>query len=175
MMTIQDVYREGAYKGVPMGIYLSVLSVLSMMTDSYPSISLVAWPMILLVPVVHWLLLYIVYARYKGGATFSQIWMTGITEFFGASLICALITYAYLQYCDPDFFYRIVTSLAKTLEGDPQMSELSKSLKIVIDGGLVPTNIEYCGQMMMFTVFSGSVLTIVLIPLVKLRYRLRHN
>lgn len=97
--------------------------------------------------------------------------MLGITIFVGASMICALATYCYLDFADPDFFYRTATAMMEIMKGRPEMAETYKSFKVMVDGGLLPSNIEFCIQMMMLTIFSGSLLTIVLIPLVKLRFR----
>ena len=61
--------------------------------------------------------------------------------------------------------------MMEIMKGRPEMAETYKTFKVMIEGGLLPSNIEFCIQMMMLTIFSGSLLTIVLIPLVKLRFR----
>ena len=84
-------------------------------------------------------------------------------------MICALATYCY--FADHDLFYITATEMMEIKKGPHEIAETNKTFKVMVDGGLLPSNIEFCLQMMMLTIFSGSLLTIVLIPLVKLRFR----
>ncbi len=172
-MTVLNVYKEGAYKGLYMGVYITLLSLLSFMSDRVPMFGLLALLLMAGVPVMHYVLLGKAYSANGCNANFSALWVLGITEFVGASLICALFTYGYLSLFDPDFFYRTIEMMAEMLKSQPASQDSYKMLRVAIDGGLVPSNIEYCVQMMMLTIFSGSVLTLILIPFVKLRYRHR--
>lgn len=171
MITIEQVYKNGAYKGLVMGLYLSVVSIFSMLSDSVPLLSMVALPMLVCLPLLQYRLLYIEWRKADYSATFSSLWMLGITIFIGGSLVCALLTYGYLTLFDPDFFMRSTQAMVDTLQADPQLrsSDLCRMLKASIEAGLVPSPIEFCVQMIMFTVFSGSILSLVLTPIVKLR------
>ncbi len=158
-----------------MGAYLTVLSLLSFMSDKVPMFGLLALVLMVGGPVMHYVLLCKAYSENGCSANFSALWVLGITEFVGASLICALFTYGYLALFDPDFFYRTIETMAEMLKSQPASHDTYKMLRVAIDGGLVPSNIEYCVQMMMLTIFSGSILTLILIPFVKIRYRSRVN
>lgn len=171
MMPIQDVYKEGAYKGLYMGLYLSLLSLFSMMSDKMPMLGLLGLLLMVGFPVMHYVLLCKAYSAHGCTASFSALWVMGITEFVGASLICALLTYGYLTVFDPDFFYRTLETMAEMLKSQPGSQDTYKMLRVAMDGGLVPSNIEYCVQMMMLTIFVGSIMTLIMIPFVKLRYR----
>ena len=166
MITTEQVYKNGAYKGLVMGLYLSVVSIFSMLSDSVPLLSMVALPMLVCLPLLQYRLLYIEWRKADYSATFSSLWMLGITIFIGGSLVCALLT-----LFDPDFFMRSTQAMVDTLQADPQLrsSDLCRMLKASIEAGLVPSPIEFCVQMIMFTVFSGSILSLVLTPIVKLR------
>lgn len=174
-MTVQNVYKEGAYKGLYMGAYITVLSLLSFMSDKVPMFGLLALVLMVGGPLMHYVLLCKAYSANGCSANFSALWVLGITEFVGASLICALFTYGYLTIFDPDFFYRTIETMAEILKSQPASQDTYKMLRVAIDGGLVPSNIEYCVQMMMLTIFSGSILTLILIPFVKIRYRRQVN
>ncbi len=106
MLTSQDIYREGAHNGVYMGLFLAVVSVLSFLSDRNSLLGIIAMPMLVCVPAIHFSLLRSAYRKYGLDASFSALWMLGITIFVGASMICALATYCYLDFADPDFFYR---------------------------------------------------------------------
>ena len=171
MITSQEVYREGAHKGIYMGVFLTVLSLLSLLSDRNPLLGIIVLPMIVSVPALHFMLLRSAMRRY-GGASFSALWMLGITIFIGASMICALTTYCYLDFYDPDFFYRTATTMMEIMKNRPETVESYKAIKTIVDGGLLLSNIEFCVQMMLFTIFCGSLLTIVLIPFVRMRRNL---
>lgn len=168
MITSQDVYREGAHKGVYMGVFLSTLSLLSFLSDHNSLFGIIVLPMIISVPALHFMLLRSALRSY-GEATFSALWMLGITIFIGASMICALTTYCYLDLADPDFFYRTATKMMDIMKSRPETADTYKAMKTMVDGGLLPSNIEFCIQMMLLTIFCGSLLTIVLIPFVRMR------
>ena len=44
-------------------------------------------------------------------------------------MICALATYCYLDFADPDFFYRTATAMMEIMKGRPEMAETYKTFK----------------------------------------------
>ena len=174
MLTTKDIYREGAHLGVRMGVFLSVASLLSFMSDYNSLLSIIAFPMLISVPALHYFLLRSVYRRY-GGSQFSSMWMLGIVIFVGGSMICSLATYCYLRFFDPDFFYRTATALMEVAKGRPDTADLYNMLKVSVEGGLLPSIVDYCMQMMLLTIFVGSLLTIFLIPIVRFTQRRNNN
>ena len=139
MLTSQDIYREGAHNGVYMGLFLAVVSVLSFLSDRNSLLGIIAMPMLVCVPALHFSLLRSAYRKYGLNASFSALWMLGITIFVGASMICALATYCYLDFADPDFFYRTATAMMEIMKGRPEMAETYKTFKVMVDGGLLPS------------------------------------
>ena len=138
MLTSKDIYREGAHNGVYMGLFLAVVSVLSFLSDRNSLLGIIAMPMLVCVPALHFSLLRSAYRKYGLDASFSALWMLGITIFVGASMICALATYCYLDFADPDFFYRTATAMMEIMKGRPEMAETYKTFKVMVDGGLLP-------------------------------------
>lgn len=171
MLTTKDIYREGAHLGVRMGVFLTVASLLSFLSDNNSLLGIIAFPMLISVPALHYFLLRSAYRRYDCNSTFSSMWMLGIVIFVGGSMICALATYCYLQFFDPDFFYRTATTMMEVAKDRADTADLYNMLKISIEGGLLPSPIDYCVQMMLLTIFMGSLLSIVLIPIVRLAHR----
>ena len=53
MLTSQDIYREGAHNGVYMGLFLAVVSVLSFLSDRNSLLGIIAMPMLVCVPALH--------------------------------------------------------------------------------------------------------------------------
>lgn len=157
--------------GVRMGVFLTVASLLSFLSDYNSLLGIIAFPMLISVPALHYFLLRSVYRRYGCSSSFSSMWMLGIVIFVGGSMICALATYCYLQFFDPDFFYRTASAMMEVTKDRADTADLYKMLKISIEGGLLPSSIDYCVQMMMLTIFTGSILSIFLIPIVRFAHR----
>lgn len=167
-MTLLQIYKNGAHKGVSMGIYLTVTSILLLTSHHGSLIAMFALLFVFGVPFVQYRLMLDVYRKNGCQESFSGMWMLGITIFIGASLICAAVTYGYLTVFDPGYFYDRGQEALELFSRQPEFATLRKQMKIALDEGLYPTPIGYCMEMIMITVFFGSLLSIVLSPLVRL-------
>ena len=105
-MTPGQVYREGAYKGVPMGIYLTLIFLFTVWSEKSSLLSLAGLAMLCYTPFFAYRLIAKTHKKYFCTSDFASLWMLGISIFIGGSMICALCSYAYLQYIDSDFIYR---------------------------------------------------------------------
>ena len=161
-MTPGQVYREGANKGVIVGVYLSVIFLCAVLSDYVPLLSLVAILLMLGVP-------FFIYKKYQRVADFSSLWMLGIALFLGGSLICSLVTYATLEYALPDYIYNQAEKALELYQQMPQIkdSELTKYIKTAIENGLLPTPIEFAIEMLWLTSFSGSMLSLLLAAIIR--------
>ena len=150
-MTPGQVYREGANKGVIVGVYLSVIFLM------------------LGVPFFIYRIMNFIYKKYQRVADFSSLWMLGIALFLGGSLICSLVTYATLEYALPDYIYNQAEKALELYQQMPQIkdSELTKYIKTAIENGLLPTPIEFAIEMLWLTSFSGSMLSLLLAAIIR--------
>lgn len=80
-MTPGQVYREGANKGVIVGVYLSVIFLCAVLSDYVPLLSLVAILLMLGVPFFIYRIMNFIYKKYQRVADFSSLWMLGIALF----------------------------------------------------------------------------------------------
>lgn len=169
-MNPNQVYREGAYQGIIMGAFLTVTSILSLLSYRSSTLSILATIFIVGVPFLQFRLMAGVYDKYRREVSFSSLWMLGIAIFIGGSLICALVTYGYLEFVNPDYFYTLGNEMLATLEQTPELrgSELHEMIRFYVDENLFPSAIGYCVEMVLLTVFSGSILSMILAPVVKL-------
>lgn len=87
-------------------------------------------------------------------------------------MICALCSYAYLQYIDPDFIYRqTVNAVELYRELDPgNSSGIAEVIDTVIDNNMLPTPIEVAVEMLWMTTFFGSLLSMLLSAIVRKRH-----
>lgn len=168
-MTPGQVYREGANKGVIVGVYLSVIFLCAVLSDYVPLLSLLAILLMLGVPFFIYRIMNFIYKKYQRVADFSSLWMLGISLFLGGSLICSLVTYATLEYALPDYIYNQAEKALELYQQMPQIkdSELTKYIKTAIENGLLPTPIEFAIEMLWLTSFSGSMLSLLLAAIIR--------
>ena len=168
-MTPGQVYREGANKGVIVGVYLSVIFLCAVLSDYVPLLSLVAILLMLGVPFFIYRIMNFIYKKYQRVADFSSLWMLGISLFLGGSLICSLVTYATLAYVLPDYIYNQAEKALELYQQMPQIkdSELTKYIKTAIENGLLPTPIEFAIEMLCLTSFAGSMLSLLLAAIIR--------
>lgn len=171
-MTPGQVYREGAYKGVPMGIYLTLIFLFTVWSEKSSLLSLAGLAMLCYTPFFAYRLIAKTHKKYFCTSDFASLWMLGISIFIGGSMICALCSYAYLQYIDPDFIYRqTVNAVELYRELDPDnTSGIAEVIDSLIDNNMLPTSIEVAVEMLWTTTFFGSLLSMLLSAIVRKRH-----
>lgn len=171
-MTPKAVYREGAKQGVYMGFYLITMFFMVILSEKASIVSILAFLSIILVPLFAYKLMVNVHKRYSCSADFPSLWMLGILIFIGGSMICALVTYAYLQYVDYEFISRQAESAIEVYKNmpDTQISEMVSVMQMAVDKGILPSPIEFSMEMLWVTAFFGSVLSMILSAVIRKRY-----
>lgn len=159
----KSVYAHGAEQGVMTGIYLTVLSLLLFYSGASALLSGLAVGMVLAMP---WLLFVVVrrYYRATGGTTdVTTMWLAGLMATFFGSLICAMADYLWLEFVSPGFIFEQAQAALDTYKSLPDMrnTELVTSLQRAIDGGLLPTPIEFVANMILLTTFAGSITSLI--------------
>ena len=159
----KNVYAQGAENGVMVGVYLTVVSMLSFYGTASGVLSLLVLAMLLGFPV----LLYVIERRYQracgGCADVPALWLLGLVSTLCGSLICGLVDYAWLQWVSPGFILDQANAAIEAYEQLPEMrdTELLSSLQRAIDMGMLPTPIEFVVNMILFTTFMGSLLSLM--------------
>lgn len=167
---VKSLYRRGADNGLIFGIYLSVMSILLMLSVDTPNLSIPALVMIAGIPFLIFYFLRKLYKDEFGYTKFSSLWMLGILVFLFGSLICGVVTYIYLQFIQPDYIYDMMNTaldLAKSNPPSPQNDQLVNILDKAIKEKMIPSPIELVIQMIWFSSFAGSILSIILAGIVK--------
>ena len=172
MISPKTVYREGAEKGVYMGIYLMAMFFAIILSEWLSIASIVATILIVGLPLFAYKLIVRVHKKYFCSADFPSLWMLGIMIFIGGSMICALASYAYLQYADPEFIARQAEYALDTYKSLPesQNSEMVSMMQQAVKNGILPTPIEFSVEMLWMTSFCGSLLSAVLSAVARKRH-----
>ena len=163
-ITPKSVFRRGAENGAFFGIYLSLFFIFTTTSLQIPLLGHIASIMAILVPV------YIYFTLRKGFVengcfyTFTEVWTHGIIIFACGSLIMATTIVAYLTWIEPSFFIKLYDILKNTGKAE---SEITKMLGYAIQQNLLPSPISFAKDIITISIFSGSILSIILTPFVR--------
>ncbi len=161
-MELKSVYKRGAEYGWKFGLYLSALFFAIVYSSQLPFLAYIGMFLLLLIPFVVYGFLRRCYILEGGTSSFSTLWMLGILIFIYGSLICGIVTYVWLQYVMPNYIYDSAQAFIKLYESMPEMknSEGLKVMRMAVDQKMLPSAIEFVFNMIWFTTFFGSVLSI---------------
>lgn len=163
-------YRRGADWGGWFGIYLTALFFASSYSIDKPLCALASMALMLGVPLCVFFMLRRSYAADGGTTLLSALWMEGIATFFFGGLIASIVAMVYMRWIEPGFFEERVEALIATYSGMemPTAQEAAEMLRAARDQRLLPKPIELTVDMLWLTVFTGSLLSLVMSWVVKL-------
>ena len=163
-MEVKNVYRQGAEDGLTFGILLTMISLAFIYSGASSLISVLAVVLLLLPPVALYLFQYRYATRVNNLADISALWMLGLMISLCGSLICGVVTYVWLQYVEPTFIYDQVQGAINVWKQVPEMSSdpMLENMQHAIDGGLLPSPIEFVMNMILLTTFLGSLQSLLL-------------
>ena len=155
-----------------MGIYLTLIFLFTVLSEQFSLLSLAGLAMLCYIPFFTYRLIVKIHKKYFCTSDFASLWMLGISIFIGGSMICALCSYAYLQYIDPNFIYRQAVNAAELYkELDPDnTSGIAEVIDSLIDNNMLPTPIEVAVEMLWTTTFFGSLISMLLSAIVRKRH-----
>lgn len=164
----QSIFRTGAEDGALFGLYLAVLSVA--MAASYAGTWVAALFAVLFVGVPFYCFrrLRRSYVRSGGLLNISALWMQGIVMFACASLIAALAVYVYLRWVDPAYFHNLGDMLmeAASMQGAAEQQQVQMMVDNVLS---VVTPVNFVIELILMTIFSGSILSLLMAMIVPLK------
>lgn len=165
-------YKRGADYGAVFGVYLSVLFLLTAYSLEIPGFSILAFFLMLFVPVIIYVMLRRSYVADMGKTIFSSLWMEGIVIFACGSMIAAVVAIVFMRWIEPDYIERTLRSVIE-MYGSGIMgergTEVAEILQAAIDQKRVPKPIELVIDMLWLEVFTGSMLSMLMALLVQAR------
>lgn len=165
----KSVFRCGAENGISFGLYLSAIFFSFVYGNASLFISTAGLVLILAIPI----LLFRYMRRYGNThietSNFSFLWMLGTMTVLFGSLICAAVTYIWLDIIMPDFIFNQAESTLAAYEQIPELKnhELTKVLRQAIENKSLPTAIEFAVQMLGSTFSIGVILSLIIAPLAR--------
>lgn len=164
-------FKQAANDGLVLGAYLSATFVAMVGSNANFLLSALSLVMILAMPVLMYYLMRRYYLKHNCEPNFLMVWNVGMYGLGFASVLCALVTYVWLQYVQPTFIYDQAQAALALYESLPEASDVASVLRLTIENGLLPTPIQFAVQMIMITLFVGMIISLVLTPIARMKKR----
>lgn len=167
----KSVFKRGAEFGMPMGLYMTTISVCSIFADRLPPLSWVVIILLIAGPWMVWRMQRRYYIEDGYNSEYASLWMLGIVMIICGALITGLLTWAVLQWVRPGYIYDITQNFVNLYSTMPEFkgSEVLQVMQHAIDSGALPSPIEMVTNMFWLVTFSGCVMSAITAAFAKLR------
>ena len=161
----KSVYKQAAEYGIPMGLYMSTISLMTLYNDLVQVFSVIAMVMLFAGPVVIYRFQRRYFVEQGGMAEYAALWMLGIMMVIFGAIITGAVTYVVLQYVRPTYIYDQAQAVLDAYNALPevrtQASQVLDVLQTMLEQNALPSAIELVFNMFWFVTFSGSVLSAI--------------
>lgn len=161
----KSVYKQAAEYGIPLGLYMSTISLMTLYTDLMPLFSVVAMVLLFAGPVVIYRFQRRYFVEQGGMAEYAALWMLGIMMVIFGAIITGAVTYVVLQYVRPNYIYDQAQATLDAYNALPELraqaSQVLDVLQTMLEQKALPSAIELVFNMFWFVTFSGSVLSAI--------------
>lgn len=160
----KSVFMYAAEVGVPMGLYLTAMSMCLLASLKFPGLPVLVLPLMCGVPVVLYFLMRRVRDTDERCRRVSSLWLMGIYTFIFGSLICALVSDLYVMFAEPHFVRDYVALALQELESAPDPSQFASQtdlLRSALNSHALPGNMQFIASMGWATCFAGSLLSLI--------------
>lgn len=164
-MQRKSIYKYAAEAGVPVGIYLSMMSTFMLLSVKMPLLSSFMLPMTIGFPFYLGYILKRIGKSEPSFMKFSSLWLGGIYTVIFGTLICMLFTAVYMIWIQPGFIDAYFSNMIAAIESSSLSEEYGGSLEALRnmkENHLLPTVMDFVTTMGWFTCFSGSILSLFL-------------
>lgn len=169
--TIPAMYQRSAEHGAVFGIYLTAIFLSMTAGVTNQAFSVLVLALMCGVPFIIYRWLRQTYRRQNGMADFSALWMEGIATFFFGGLLSSFFAFVYMQVIDPDFIEKMMRMSIDAYNQNPWEGgqAVAEGLQTAIDRHMIPSAISMVIDGMWLIVFSGSILSMLMALLAKMR------
>lgn len=167
----KTIYARGADNGFWLGLCFLGIFAASALSLTVAWLNIVAVALALYVPYLTYRFLRRTHVDSHGMATFSSLWMQGIVAFACGALIMGAGTYIYMRFIEPGFIVRVIDTAVAAYENAPfeGAAEIADELRQIVERRLVPRPQDIVMIWMWAAVFSGSLLSMLMAGVARLR------
>lgn len=166
----RSLYERAATDGAWLGLWFTVLFLLSIVSMRIQMLNIVVMAMALLVPFVVFRFLRRTYVDSHGLMTYSALWLQGILTFAAGSLIFCAVSYIFMRWIYPEFIIDTLKMGIDFYSNEPTGAghELADSFQLLIDQRQVPTSLNIAMSWLWLGLCSGSVVSMLLAALARI-------
>ncbi len=161
----RSIYSYAAEAGLPVGLYLSIMSACLLMSLRIEALPMLLLPLAAGFPVMLGFIMRRISRDEPSYMKISALWLGGIYSVIFGTLICCLLSALYLMFVDPGFIHSYVGSAIESIESSPMASEYAATTALMreaMEAHILPTSMEFVITMGWFTCFAGSMLSLLL-------------
>lgn len=158
----KSVYKYAAEAGLPVGLYLTMMSACILLSLKVPMLPLFTIPLLCGLPFLLGYYMKRMYNREPAYRKFSALWLCGIYAIIFGTLICSLFSGIYLTILDPGFIHAYVDNAITSLEASPVSQEYEETIRMMrraMDEKMLPGGMQFVTSMGWLTCFAGSVIS----------------
>lgn len=164
-MQKKSIYKFASEKGLPAGLYLSLMSACVLMSIKLPFLPILLLPLGACFPVLIWYLMKGIVKEEPSYNKFSSLWLGGIYTIIFGTLICMFLSALYIMFVEPNFVWMYVNNALMAVESSPVAGEYERSILLMreaMEAHILPSGLEFLSTMAWFTCFAGSMLSLVI-------------
>lgn len=167
----KSIYARGADCGLWLGLCFIALFLLAAASLRMPLLNIFVLAIGVFVPVLSYRFLRRTHVEAHGLTTFSALWMQGIVMFACGALLMGAVAYLYMKVINPRFIAEVVQSGIEYYSsvGTPACDEVADELNKIIKLNMLPRVGDVVLMYIWATVFSGSILSMLLAVMVRAR------
>lgn len=161
----KSIYKYAAEAGIPVGIYLCLMSGCLLLSTKYDLLGTFLFPLVIGFPFLLGFMMKQIVKKEPAYLKISALWLAGIYTVIFGSLICMLFSASYIIFADPGFVYEYVSSAIDAIESSPakeQYAATANLMRDAIDARILPTGTEFVATMGWTTCFTGSLLSLLI-------------
>lgn len=160
----KSILGHSASLGLWMGLYLFLMSAALIGSVRFQPIILLIFPLAAGTPVVLYFLLRKAWKQDPRLHSLSAVWLAGIWTFIFGSLICGILSAAWILLLEPDFVNTYITQSIQAIESTPMASQYTvevQRLRSLQEAGAIPSPMQFVFTMIWTTAFLGSVVSLL--------------
>ena len=167
----RPITARAAENGLIVSGCICLLLILCGLASTVPAAGLLLWAGSLSMPVVIYKILKRSYLSTCCSLTFAEVWAEGIASFFLGSMIPAVVAYVLLKFAFPDFVAHQLDYAVESFKamGTPQGDQWAATMEHIRAHSPMPTAADIAANIISFNIVAGTVLSLLVTPLVKLR------
>lgn len=162
-MQKKSIYKYAAEAGVPVGMYLSLMSACLLLSVKFSVLPMLLMPLCLGFPFVLWMQVKKISRQEPSYNKFSSLWLGGIYSVIFGTVICMFLSALYIVFVEPNFVSLYVNNALAAVEASPMAGEYESSINLMhdaIEAHILPTGLQFLTTMAWFTCFIGSVISL---------------